>query len=332
MSEQDPHEFPRDERAFVSYHPSRAFVSYHPSRANDGGRPESATHQEAPTFDDFHGSFHPFNQFSGPYSHFGNAGTPVNYQHTFQPLDFDPEYHMPTYSGAQPSSMHAPTGFHNPLIPEQPWVDEIHPSYTPVGSETFEWTPTDSRSYGWVVDAPFTSPAEQVIYANTPTTLLVDQCSPLETTASAASCTQHFVSETTPRLPLQQALSTRPASVALKVRNEKFKKGITTLPHENSGHNGHKPMRVSKTKRAEKADNNGKQEACWRCKRYRKAVSSSRCSRVPELIGQVYWPGYLQRMLNGWVSSLAVSHRVQEGSDGGFCGENNALSVKTPTT
>ena len=315
MSEQHPHEFPKDERAFASHHPPRA---------NEGDRPESATYQEAPAFYDSHGSFNPFNQFSGPYDHFDNAGTLVNYQHTFQPLDVDPEYHMHTYSGAHPSSMHAPTRFYNPPIPEQPWVDEIHPSYTPIESEPFEWPP-NPRSYGWLVDTPFTNPAEQIVYANTPTTLLVDQSSPLETTASAASFTQRFVSEAIPRLPLQQAFSPRPSSVALKVRNEKFKKDITTLLHGNAGHSGHKPMRVSKTKKSEKADNNVKQEACWRCKRYRKAVSSSLCSYIPELMGQVYWPGYLQRMLNGWFSSLAVSHRLQEGSDGGFCGENNAL-------
>jgi hypothetical protein len=316
MSEQNPLEFPKDDHTFLPNHPPHA---------NDQECRENVTYQQAPTFDDFHGSFNHFTLPSSPYDRFDNAGTLVNYQHAFQPLEFDPQYHMHAYSGAYSSSMIAPTGFYNPPIPEQPWVDEIHPSYTPVGSENFDWTPSNARSHSWLVDIPFTNPAEQAIYANTPTTLPVYQYPPSKTTTPEGLIAQRFVSESVPRPPLQQALSTRPASVALKVRNEKFKKEITTLLCDNAVHNTHKPMRVSKTKKAENADNNVKQEACWRCKRYRKAVSYFLCSRILGLMGQVHWPGYLQRMLDGWFSSLAVRHRLQEGSDGGFCRENNAL-------
>lgn len=275
MSKQHSHEFPKDDHAFLLNHSPRA---------NDD-RLENVTYQQAPAFDNFHGSFDPFTLPSSPYDHFDNAGTLANYQNAIQPLDFDPQYHIHVYSGTHSSSMHAPTEFYNPPVSGQPWFDEINPSYTPVRSENFDWAPSDARSHGWLVDAPFTNPAEQVIYANTPTTLPVCRYPPLDTTALEASITQHFGSETIPRPPLQQALSTRPASVALKVRNEKFKTEITTLLYDNAGHNAHKPMRISKTKKTEKVDNNVKQEACWRCKRYRKAVSSSLCSHILQANG-----------------------------------------------
>jgi len=316
MSERHPHEFPKDEHAFLLNHPPRA---------NNDDRPENVAYQQAPAFENLHGSLNPFTLPSSPYDNFNNAGTLVNYQHAFQPSNFDPQYHMHAYSRAHPSNMHASTGFFTSPVPEQSWIDEIHPSYIPAGGENLDWTTSAARSHGWLVDTPFTNPAEQAIYANTLTTLPIYQYPLLNTTASEASIAQRLGSETMPQPPFQQPLSTRPASVALKVRSEKFKKDITALLHDNAGHNGHKPMRISKTKKAEKVDNNVKQEACWRCKRYRKAVGSSLCSRIMRLIGQVYWPGYLQRMLNGWFSSLAVSHRLQKRSDGGFCGENNAL-------
>jgi hypothetical protein len=264
MSDQHPHEFSKD---------GHAFLANQPARANDDDGHENITYQQAPTIDNFLASFNPFNLPLSSYDNYDNRGILVNYQHAFQPLGFDPHYHMQAYSGAHPSSINAPTGFYNPPVPEQPWIDEIHRSYTPVGGETFEWNPSDARSYGWHTGAPFTNPAEQVVNANTPTTHPVDQYFPLETAASEASIARRFVPETITRIPLQQVLSTRPASVALKVRNEKFKKDITTLLYDKADHNGHRAMRVSKTKKAEKPDNTMKQEACWRCKRYRKAVS-----------------------------------------------------------
>jgi hypothetical protein len=266
MSEQHPYEFPKNEHAFLRNQTTRA---------NDNDRPENVSYQQAPVFDNLHGSLHHFRLPSSSYEHFDNTGTVTSHQHAFQPLDFDPQYHMQAYSGVQPSNMHAPTAFFTPQTPGQPWIDEIHPSYTPVGGENFDWTPPNACSCGWLVDTPFSNCAEQVAYANTPAMLPVGQYPSLGTTTLEASPVQRFVSDVTPRLPMQQVFSTRPASVALKVRNEKFKKDIATLLYESSGHNGHNPMRVSKTKKAEKADNNIKQEACWRCKRYRKAVSRS---------------------------------------------------------
>jgi hypothetical protein len=260
------HELAKDEQ-------EQAFLPYHPPRLNADGRPEASSHPPAPTLDDFHGSFNPYDLHSGPYDHLDNTGTVVNYQHAFQPIPYSPQYQPPPFSGAYPSNMHAPTALYNPPFLEQPWMEEIHPSYTPIGVETFEWTSSDSTSYGWLVNTPIANPREQFIYEHTPTIIPVNQYSPLEGTTSN-NLIGHFGPETTPRIPLQHAILGRPASVAVKVKNEKLKKDITPLLYEKSDHASHRPLRVSKTKKAERGDNHSvKQEACWRCKRYRKAVS-----------------------------------------------------------
>ncbi len=316
MSEQHPHELAKDVNAIL--HSQRG-------RANDDDRPENISHQQAPAFENFHPSFNTFTLSSNTYDYFSNAGTIVNYPYAFQPLHFDP-HHMHAYSGAHPSNIHAPAGFFTVPIPEQLWTDEIHPSYIPVGSQNFDWTPPDARSCGLLIDdTPLTNPTEQVVYANTPTTPPIEQYLSLETAASEAGVTQYFVADTIPRHPLQQPTSTRPASVAFKVRNERIKKEVSTLLYDNADHTVHKPMRISKTKKPEKVNNNVKQEACWRCKRYRKAVSFALCKHKTGLKRKVYWARHLQRMLHSWISSLALGNWLQEGSNGGLCRENNAL-------
>jgi hypothetical protein len=112
------------------------------------------------------------------------------------------------------------------------------------------------------------------VYEHALTTLSVNQYSSLAGTASD-TLISHFVLETTHRIPVQQAVLTRLVSAVVKAKNGKLQKDIKVLLYEKSDHAGCRPLRVSKSKKAEKASNNVKQEACWRCKRYRKAVSLS---------------------------------------------------------
>lgn len=266
MSEHQDHHhgLPDDEHAHLPYHLARPTVD---------GPHESVAHRLAPTLDDFHGFLSPFEPLSGPYGHLDNAGTLVNYQPAFQPTDYTPQQHLYAFAGDYNPSIHMPTGFYNSQTIEQPWVEEIHPSHTSINVSTFGWTPPDSNSYGWLVNTPFTNPGEQLGNENAVTMLPVHQYSPLDNPASDPFYA-YFVPETTPRIPQQRTEAMQPASIAIKVRNENLKKDITTLPYEKSDHTEHRPLRVSKTKRAEKGNNNIKHEACWRCKRYRKAVSS----------------------------------------------------------
>src|SRR5271168_1262613 len=99
MSEQHPYEFPKNEHAFLRNQTTGA---------NDNDRPENVSYQQAPVFDDLHGSLHHFRLLSSPYEHFDNTGTVTSHQQAFQPLDFDPQYHIQAYSGTQLSNMHAP--------------------------------------------------------------------------------------------------------------------------------------------------------------------------------------------------------------------------------
>jgi hypothetical protein len=280
MSEHQPHEFLRDRHAFLRNQPPPADDCI-----------EIASHQQAPAFHNFHGSFNHFTLPSSPYENFDNTSTLFTYQHASQPVNLDSQYQMHPYTGAQTSNIHTPTSFLTSAAPGQPWMDEVHSSYAPVVGENLDWTPPEAPSHGWQVDTPFTTYSEQFTYANTPTVLPISQNDSLEGTISEGELVQSFVSNITPRPPMQQAFS-KPLSIAHMFKNEQFKKDIETLLFENSGHNGHKPMRISKTKKANKtgqADNQAKQEACWRCKRYRKAVSCLPSMHNNVLNGKVHW-------------------------------------------
>lgn len=248
-----------------------AILPHHPTRRDDEGLQETSSFSQSPTLDDFHGSFNPFGLLSRPYDYLGNSGTLVNYQNAFQSIDYHPQHHLQEFSGAQPNSMQAPSDFLNPPVLEQAWIEEIHSSYTSISGGPLDWS-SYSRSPGGFLNTTFTGQSEQLEYENIPAMLPANQYAPSDTTVSGTLIAQ-FVPETMPKIPLKQALSTLPASVAVKVRNEKLKKDITTILYDKAEHIGYKPLRVSKTKKGEKFGNNPKQEACWRCKRYRKAVS-----------------------------------------------------------
>jgi hypothetical protein len=268
MSEHQSHhqELPKDEH-------DQAFLPYHPPRSNVQDRPEAGTRLLAQSFDHFHGPYSHFGLLSGPYDHVDNAGTLVNYQHAFQPIVYDTQYQPPAFSGSYTPTMYAPTGSYNPSCLEQHWKEEIHPSYTPIGGDTFEWAASNSTSQGSLANTPLTNLGEQFVYEHTSNILPANQYYSVESNTSDDLIT-HFMPETTPRIPLQHVASTRLGSTAAQVQNEKRKTDITKILYETSDHTGHRPLRVSKTKKTDKAENNNvKQEACWRCKRYRKAVS-----------------------------------------------------------
>jgi hypothetical protein len=203
-----------------------------------------------------------------PYNPFDFPETLVDYQHAFPPQNFGPPSNLYTFPDTNIVNMHAPEGFITQQIPRHTWVDEFHHTYTPATNETHEWAQPGANTSGWIMDPP--AQGQYTPYEATPMNPQPDQSS-LVCAVPETYITHHFVPET-PRV-LSQYHSASGSAVVVRSKNPKVKKEFITAQYEISDPNGHRPLRISKAKKGTRMDTIVKQEACWRCKRYRKAVS-----------------------------------------------------------
>ena len=211
-----------------------------------------------------------YNQFGPvpiPYNPFDLPDTFVDYQHAFLPQSFGPP-DLGAFPNPNAVNMHAPEAFLTQQIPGHIWVEEVHHTYTPAANETYEWTQPSTNTHGWITDP--SAQGQYTSYEATPMNPQPDQSS-LVCAVPERYMTHQFVPET-PRV-LSQYQSASGSAVVVRSKIPKVKKEFITAQYEVSDPNGHRPLRISKAKKGTRIDTIVKQEACWRCKRYRKAVS-----------------------------------------------------------
>jgi hypothetical protein len=265
MSEQDLNQFPKCDHIFL----------YNQQALAESNDCLNDSNPQATKLDDVQASIQRLPPVPGTNDHSDTIETPINYQNLFQPVEFYPQYHIPAYATSLTTGHYASVGFPTLSTAEQPWVDEINPMHAQIGTGNSTLTTSNTYPYSWPVDTQFAIPLDQADYTNPLIATTLTESSFLQTRALDTVVTQRLKSNAIPQPPQGQLLSTLLASEASTLRNKGSRKACSALLFDNIEYNGQKSMRVSKTKKATKIDKKVKQEACWRCKRYRKAVSVS---------------------------------------------------------
>lgn len=248
---------------------------------------ETTFYQEQP-FDIPQGTYDQYTLPPGLYNNFDYSEQYNNYNETFPGPQIDHRANYNTFPPGNAMNMQAEPEHINPPLPEYPWADEIHQSYIPATNVMYGWAPSDTEPYNWMIPTATLTP--QISYQPSPATVHMNQLtpSPVESIGSDSFGERQFVPDMVPRLNLlQYPVPTPPMSVVNRTKKQMAKLEFATSPYEILDPNGQRPLRVSKSKKL-KGDSGGKQEACWRCKRYRKAVCSWSISADMRLTEQVY--------------------------------------------